>query len=104
MTTARAGTERFTTEPAQTTTSSPMVMRPTITECAPMNTRLPMVAGWDGLLPQWFTRLHERYQTPVNSIVFVGAVTLAFSILGLIGVGNKKPFNSCGTHRGFSTP
>jgi len=22
------------------------------------NTRLPMVAGWDGLLPSWFTRLH----------------------------------------------
>jgi amino acid transporter len=36
------------------------------------NTRLPMVAGWDGLLPAWFTRLHPRYQTPVNSIVFVG--------------------------------
>jgi len=24
------------------------------------NTRLPMVAGWDGLLPPWFTRLHPR--------------------------------------------
>ena len=35
------------------------------------NTRLPMVAGWDGLLPAWFTRLHERYRTPVNSVVFV---------------------------------
>ena len=56
------------------------------------NTRLPMVAGWDGLLPQWFTRLHDRYQTPVNSIVFVGAVTLAFSILGLIGVGKQEAF------------
>jgi len=56
------------------------------------NTRLPMVAGWDGLLPQWFTRMHERYQTPVNSIVFVGAVTLAFSMLGLIGVGKQEAF------------
>ena len=36
-------------------------------------TRLPMVAGWDGLLPKWFTRLHPRYLTPVNSILFVGA-------------------------------
>ena len=26
------------------------------------NTRLPMVAGWDGLLPEWFTRMHPRYQ------------------------------------------
>jgi amino acid transporter len=56
------------------------------------NTRLPMVAGWDGLLPQWFTRMHDRYQTPVNSIVFVGAVTLAFSIVGLIGVGKQEAF------------
>src|SRR4029450_12102559 len=56
------------------------------------NTRLPMVAGWDGLLPPWFTRLHPRYQTPVNSIVFVGAVTLAMSIAGLIGVGKQEAF------------
>jgi amino acid transporter len=56
------------------------------------NTRLPMVAGWDGLLPAWFARLHPRYQTPMNSIVFVGAVTLAFSVLGLIGVGKQEAF------------
>jgi glutamate:GABA antiporter len=56
------------------------------------NTRLPMVAGWDGLLPGWFTRLHDRYHTPVNSIVFVGAVTLAFSVAGLIGVGKQEAF------------
>src|SRR5262249_46285712 len=34
------------------------------------NTRMPMVAGWDGLLPEWFTRLHPRFRTPVNSILF----------------------------------
>ncbi len=56
------------------------------------NTRLPMVAGWDGLLPAWFTRLHPRYHTPVNSIVFVGAVTLAFSLAGLVGVGEQEAF------------
>jgi len=56
------------------------------------NTRLPMVAGWDGLLPSWFTRMHDRYQTPVNSILFVGAVTAGFSVLGLIGVGKQEAF------------
>ena len=56
------------------------------------NTRLPMVAGWDGLLPPWFTRMHHRYHTPVNSIFFVGAITLAFSVLGLIGVGKQEAF------------
>ena len=56
------------------------------------NTRLPMVAGWDGVLPPWFARLHPTYQTPTNSILFVGAITLAFSILGLIGVGKQEAF------------
>lgn len=56
------------------------------------NTRLPMVAGWDRLLPDWFTRLHVRYRTPVNSILFVGAATLALGIAGLIGVGKQEAF------------
>ena len=56
------------------------------------NTRLPMVAGWDNLLPAWFTRLHERYHTPVNSILFVGAATLFMGIVGLIGVGKQEAF------------
>ena len=55
-------------------------------------TRLPMVAGWDHLLPAWFTRLSERYRTPVNSILFVGAATLLLSVLGLIGVGKQEAF------------
>jgi amino acid transporter len=56
------------------------------------NTRLPMVAGWDNLLPAWFARLHERYRTPVNSILFVGLVTLAFSLASLIGVKEQEAF------------
>jgi glutamate:GABA antiporter len=56
------------------------------------NTRVPMVAGWDGLLPAWFTRIHPRYGTPVNSILFVGAATFAFSIIGLLGVGKQEAF------------
>jgi glutamate:GABA antiporter len=55
-------------------------------------TRLPMVAGWDGLLPSWFTTLHPRYRTPANSILFVGAVTFAFSVAGLVGVGKQEAF------------
>lgn len=56
------------------------------------NTRLPMCAGWDHLLPQWFTRLHPRYRTPVNSILFLGAITLAASIAVLVGVGAQEAF------------
>ena len=56
------------------------------------NTRLPMVAGWDNLLPAWFARLHKRYRTPVNSILFVGATTLVFSLAPLIGVKEAEAF------------
>jgi amino acid transporter len=56
------------------------------------NTRLPMVAGWDGLLPAWFTRLHPRFHTPRNSILFVGALTLGLSLAGQAGVGVQEAF------------
>jgi len=55
-------------------------------------TRLPMVAGWDRLLPAWFTRLSEKHRTPVNSILFVGAATFLLSTLGLVGVGKQEAF------------
>jgi amino acid transporter len=56
------------------------------------NTRLPMVAGWDRLLPAWFTRLHPKYKTPINSILLVGAVTLALGLLSLTGVDAQEAF------------
>jgi len=56
------------------------------------NTRLPMVAGWDNLLPAWFARLHKRHRTPVNSILFVGLITLAFSLGSLVGVNEQEAF------------
>ncbi|HEY6267477.1 MAG TPA: APC family permease [Candidatus Acidoferrum sp.] len=56
------------------------------------NTRLPMVAGWDHLLPEWFTRLHAKYKTPVNSILFLGGITLAIGGVVLVGVGDQEAF------------
>lgn len=56
------------------------------------NTRLPMVAGWDNLLPAWFAKLHKRYHTPVNSILVVGIVTLVFSLAALIRVSEQEAF------------
>ncbi len=55
-------------------------------------TRLPMVAGWDELLPEWFTRLHATYRTPVNSIMLVGATSLVIALVSLIGVGQAEAF------------
>lgn len=56
------------------------------------SSRLPMVAGWDHLLPEWFSRLHPRYKTPVNSIMFVGAITLVIGISSQIGAGLQEAF------------
>src|SRR5215510_6713598 len=56
------------------------------------NTRLPMVAGWDRLLPGWFSRLHPKYKTPINSILFVGAVTLVIGLASLTGVHAHEAF------------
>ena len=56
------------------------------------SSRLPMVAGWDDLLPTWFSRLHARYKTPINSITFVGAVTLVIAISSQIGAGLQEAF------------
>ena len=54
--------------------------------------RLPMVAGWDRLLPAWFSRLHARYRTPVNSIVLVGICAFGIALLSLVGVGQAEAF------------
>jgi amino acid transporter len=70
------------------------------------STRLPMVAGWDHLLPQWFARLHPKYKTPVNSILFVGALILVLSLLGITGVGQQEGFqildNAAGVFYAFA--
>lgn len=55
-------------------------------------TRLPMVAGWDHMLPAWFSRLHATYRTPVNSIMLVGAASFGIAAVSLIGVGQAEAF------------
>jgi amino acid transporter len=57
-----------------------------------VSTRLPMVAGWDHLLPEWFSRLHPRYKTPINSVLFLGAATLIVAIAALVGVGQQESY------------
>lgn len=56
------------------------------------STRLPMVAGWDHLLPGWFSKLHPKYRTPVNSILFVAAMILCAGLVSLAGVGQQEAF------------
>jgi len=52
--------------------------------------RLPMTAGWDNLVPRWFSRLHPRRQTPVNSILFVAALVMGLIFLSMLGVHEQE--------------
>src|SRR5260370_7224615 len=61
------------------------------------SSRLPMVAGWDRLLPDWFSRLHPRYKTPINSIFFVGAITLLIAVSSHIGARIQDAFQLVAT-------
>lgn len=54
--------------------------------------RMPMVAGWDQLIPAWFSRLHARFRTPMNSVLFIGGCALVFAIAGMLGVGEQEAF------------
>ncbi len=65
-------------------------------------TRLPMTAGWDHLVPEWFTRMHPRWRTPSNSILFASAVVLLFVVMANLGVHAQEAFqllsNASQTH------
>ena len=56
------------------------------------SSRLPMVAGWDRLLPSWFSRLHPKFKTPINSVLFVSALTVTIAIVSQIGTGIQEAF------------
>ncbi len=69
-------------------------------------TRLPMVAGWDRLLPEWFSRLHPRHKTPVGAILFSGALTLIVLLMANAGVASQEAYqllnNGCGIMYGLT--
>jgi amino acid transporter len=51
-----------------------------------------MVAGWDRLLPIWFSRLDPKFKTPINSVIFVSTLTLTIGIASQIGAGIQEAF------------
>jgi amino acid transporter len=55
-------------------------------------TRLPMATGWDKLTPAWFARLHPRWQTPSNSILFAAGLVFALVVLGGMGVHAQEAY------------
>jgi amino acid transporter len=55
-------------------------------------TRLPMAAGWNHLVPAWFTRLHPRRRTPTNSIIFTAGLICALTLLASSGVHAQEAY------------
>jgi amino acid transporter len=59
--------------------------------------RLPMVAGWDHIIPTWFARLHPRYGTPTRSLLVIVLTAVAFSFLASSGAGANEAFQLIAT-------
>jgi amino acid transporter len=54
--------------------------------------RLPMVAGWDNIIPEWFTRLDPRWKTPTRSIAVIVALAIGMGLLATYGTGAQEAF------------
>jgi amino acid transporter len=48
--------------------------------------RLTFALADQRLLPAWFGAVHERYATPANSVLFLGALALVFALSGSFAV------------------
>jgi amino acid transporter len=55
-------------------------------------TRLSLTAGWDHLLPAWFTRLHPRWKTPTNSVLFTALLIVTSLLVASAGVHAQEAF------------
>jgi amino acid transporter len=54
--------------------------------------RLPMVAGWDGMIPAWFTRLDPKWKTPTRSITVIVMLAIGMGLLATYGTGAQEAF------------
>ena len=55
-------------------------------------TRLALTAGWDHLLPAWFTRIDKRSGAPTNAIIFTAMLIVAVLVLASTGVHAQEAF------------
>ena len=54
--------------------------------------RLPMVAGWDGLVPAAFTRLSPRFGTPIVSILVIVILAFLAAVLAGTAAGAQEAY------------
>jgi amino acid transporter len=55
----------------------------------------------EGVLPSWFGRLHSRYNTPANSILFILAIALVAPFFGRTALGWIVDMSSIGAAIGY---
>jgi hypothetical protein len=48
------------------------------------------VAGWDGLLPSWWSELHPRLGTPVKALTAITVASVGIGTASLLGVGEQE--------------
>ena len=56
--------------------------------------RLPMVAGWDRMLPAWFTRLDPRWKTPTRSLGIIVLLAIVVGLLAIQNTGAQEAFQA----------
>ena len=54
--------------------------------------RFPMVIGWDGLLPTWWSDLHPTFRTPVKALAIVTGACLLITFTSSWGAGGQEIF------------
>ena len=57
-----------------------------------MTARFPMVIGWDGLLPEWWSHLHRKFGTPVKALAAVTGTCVFIALLSSWGAGGQEVF------------
>jgi amino acid transporter len=55
-----------------------------------MTARLPMVIGWDGLLPEWWSHLHPKFRTPVKALAMVTGACILVAFVSSWGAGGQE--------------
>jgi amino acid transporter len=63
--------------------------------------RLPLVAAWDHLLPQWFTKLHPRYRTPVRGLIVISTLAVLLGLFASLNAGAQEAFQVLSTTGNF---
>src|SRR5215471_6981920 len=67
-----------------------------------VTSRFPMVIGWDGLLPGWWSDLHPRFRTPVKALAMVTTACIGVALVSSLGGAGGQAIFQIGTGSGIA--